>query len=169
MAPAGPVHGLPGCGGPHHEWQPGGCPGISARHVVVIGIDGLSPDGIQKGATPQLHQLMKSGASTLHARAVMPTVSSPNWASMIMGAGPEQHGITTNDWEVDKFEIAPTAVGPGGCSRRSSASYEPADDSEDRLLSRLGGIFTPVRKKRPPILSNIPRGPCKPVCVRSPT
>jgi len=57
---------------------------------------------------------MKTGASTLHARAVMPTVSSPNWASMIMGAGPEQHGVTTNDWEPTKFEIAPTAVGPGG-------------------------------------------------------
>ena len=86
----------------------------SAEHVVVIGVDGLSPDGIQKAPTPHLHQLMKVGASTLHARAVMPTVSSPNWASMIMGAGPEQHGVTTNDWEPNKFEIAPTAVGSGG-------------------------------------------------------
>jgi hypothetical protein len=85
-----------------------------AQHVVVIGVDGLSPDGIRKAKTPRLHQLMKIGASTLHARAVMPTVSSPNWASMIMGAGPEQHGITSNDWEPNKFEIAPTAVGSGG-------------------------------------------------------
>jgi predicted AlkP superfamily pyrophosphatase or phosphodiesterase len=44
----------------------------------------------------------------------MPTVSCPNWASMIMGAGPEQHGVTTNDWERDKFEITPTAVDAGG-------------------------------------------------------
>ena len=87
-------------------------PGV--EHVVIIGVDGMSPDGIRKAATPNLHQLMKSGASTLHARAVMPTVSSPNWASMIMGAGPEQHGITSNDWEPNKFEIAPTAVGSGG-------------------------------------------------------
>jgi arylsulfatase A-like enzyme len=87
-------------------------PGV--EHVVIIGVDGLSPDGIRKAATPNLHQLMKSGASTLHARAVMPTVSSPNWASMIMGAGPEQHGITSNDWELNKFEITPTAVGSGG-------------------------------------------------------
>ena len=85
-----------------------------ARHVVIVGVDGLSPDGIRKADTPTLHRMMKSGASTLHARAVMPTVSSPNWASMIMGAGPEQHGITTNDWEPDKFEIAPTVTGPGG-------------------------------------------------------
>jgi predicted AlkP superfamily pyrophosphatase or phosphodiesterase len=87
-------------------------PGV--EHVVIIGVDGLSPDGIRKAPTPHLHQLMKTGASTLHARAVMPTVSSPNWASMIMGAGPEQHGVTTNDWELEKFEIAPTEVDAGG-------------------------------------------------------
>jgi predicted AlkP superfamily pyrophosphatase or phosphodiesterase len=85
-----------------------------AEHVVVIGVDGLSPNGVRVAPTPHLHQLIKAGASTLHARAVMPTVSSPNWASMIMGAGPEQHGVTTNDWELGKFEIAPTAVGAGG-------------------------------------------------------
>jgi predicted AlkP superfamily pyrophosphatase or phosphodiesterase len=85
-----------------------------AQHVVIVGVDGLSPDGIRKADTPVLHRMMKSGTSTLHARAVMPTVSSPNWASMIMGAGPEQHGITTNDWEPNKFEITPTAKGPGG-------------------------------------------------------
>jgi predicted AlkP superfamily pyrophosphatase or phosphodiesterase len=87
-------------------------PGV--EHVVIIGLDGMSPDGIRKAATPNLHRLMKTGASTLHARGVMPTVSSPNWASMIMGAGPEQHGVTSNDWEPNKFTIPPTAVGPGG-------------------------------------------------------
>jgi predicted AlkP superfamily pyrophosphatase or phosphodiesterase len=57
---------------------------------------------------------MKEGASTLHRRGVFPTSSSPNWASMIMGAGPEQHGVTSNDWETNKFEVSPTTVGPGG-------------------------------------------------------
>jgi predicted AlkP superfamily pyrophosphatase or phosphodiesterase len=84
------------------------------EHVVVIGVDGLSPDGIRRAPTPRLHQLMREGAYTPHARGVMPTVSSPNWASMIMGAGPEQHGVTSNAWEPDRFEIQPTAVGSGG-------------------------------------------------------
>ena len=87
-------------------------PGV--KHVVIIGCDGLSPDGVQKAKTPNMDGLMRRGAYTFHARAVMPTVSSPNWASMIMGAGPEQHGITSNAWRPDKFEIAPTAVGSGG-------------------------------------------------------
>jgi predicted AlkP superfamily pyrophosphatase or phosphodiesterase len=44
---------------------------------------------------------------------VMPTSSSPDWASMIMGAGPEQHGVTSNDWETNKFEISPILTGTG--------------------------------------------------------
>jgi predicted AlkP superfamily pyrophosphatase or phosphodiesterase len=84
------------------------------EHVVLIGVDGLSPAGIRAANTPQFDELVKEGASTFHARAVMPTSSSPNWASMIMGAGPEQHGITSNDWERDRFDIVPTDKGPEG-------------------------------------------------------
>jgi arylsulfatase A-like enzyme len=87
-------------------------PGV--EHVVVIGVDGLNPNGIRVADTPSFDKLIKGGAHTFHARAVMPTSSSPNWASMIMGAGPEQHGVTSNDWQPYKFEFAPVAVGSGG-------------------------------------------------------
>jgi len=87
-------------------------PGV--EHVVIIGCDGMSPDGVRKANTPYMDWMMKNGAYTLHARAVMPTSSSPNWASMIMGAGPEQHGVTSNDWQPDKFDITPTCVGSCG-------------------------------------------------------
>lgn len=91
-------------------------PGATAQvnHMVVIGVDGLSPDGVLRGEAPNLQRLRETGAWTLRARGVMPTSSSPNWASMIMGAGPEQHGVTSNDWQPDKFDIAPTVKGPGG-------------------------------------------------------
>ncbi|MBF4470877.1 alkaline phosphatase family protein [Flavobacterium sp. HJJ] len=79
------------------------------KHVVVIGFDGLSPDGIEHASTPAFHKLMKEGASTMHARSVLPSSSSTNWASMIMGAGPEQHGITSNDWEKSNF-VLPSVV-----------------------------------------------------------
>jgi hypothetical protein len=85
-----------------------------AAHVVVLGFDGMGTDGVQRAATPVMQDLMKRGAYTLHARGVFPTVSSPNWASMIMGAGPEQHGVTSNDWQPDKFQIAPVCTGSGG-------------------------------------------------------
>jgi hypothetical protein len=79
------------------------------QHVVVIGVDGMSPDGIKKAKTPHLDKLIATGAHTFHARAVLPTSSSSNWASMIMGAGPEQHGITSNGWERDDY-ILPAVI-----------------------------------------------------------
>src|SRR5262245_22660919 len=63
-----------------------------AEHFIIIGVDGLSVDGVARNRSPRIHELMAQGAWTLRARGVMPTLSSPNWASMIMGAGPEQHG-----------------------------------------------------------------------------
>ncbi len=85
-----------------------------ANHFVIIGCDGMSPDGVLKANAPVMRRMMAEGSWTLHARGVMPTSSSPNWASMIMGAGPEQHGVTSNDWQTNKFEISPTVVGSGG-------------------------------------------------------
>ncbi len=43
----------------------------------------------------------------------MPTVSSPNWASMIMGAGPEAHGVTSNAWQPDRYDFPPVVCGTG--------------------------------------------------------
>jgi len=83
-------------------------------HVVIIGVDGFSPNGLRRAQTPHLGKLIATGAHTLHGRGVRPTARSPVWASMIMGAGPEQHGVTSNDWQTNKFDIAPVAVGSGG-------------------------------------------------------
>ena len=53
-----------------------------AAHAVLIGIDGLTPAGLRAGDQGTFGRLMKEGAFSLTARAVFPTVSSPNWASM---------------------------------------------------------------------------------------
>lgn len=86
-------------------------PALAADQVILIGIDGLAPFGIQAARTPRLDDLRRRGAYTWHARGVMPTSSSSNWASMIMGAGPEQHGVTSNDWQPGKFEFPPACRG----------------------------------------------------------
>lgn len=85
-----------------------------AQHVIVIGVDGLSPDGVMKADTPTLHDMMKRGAWSMHARGVLPTISGANWASMINGAGPEQHGVTSNDWQVGEFNFPTSVAGSGG-------------------------------------------------------
>lgn len=79
--------------------------------LVIIGLDGCSPDGIRHAEAPNLARLREQGSWSFRARGVMPTVSSPNWASMIMGAGPEQHGITSNEWQPDKFEFPAVDLG----------------------------------------------------------
>lgn len=85
-----------------------------AKHVIVIGVDGLSPDGIMKAKTPTLHDMMKKGSWSMHARGVLPTTSGANWASVIGGAGPEQHGVTSNDWQVGEFNFPTSVTGSGG-------------------------------------------------------
>jgi len=81
------------------------------KHVIIIGVDGMSPDGIRQAETPNMDSFINNGASTFKARAVLPTSSSTNWASMLMGAGPEQHGITSNSWEKDDFVLPPVISG----------------------------------------------------------
>lgn len=81
------------------------------KHVVVIGVDAMSPEGIRHANTPTLDTLSQMGAFTFTARGVLPTSSSANWKSMVSGAGPEQHGVVTNAWERDDFSLPPVATG----------------------------------------------------------
>lgn len=74
------------------------------RHVIIIGVDALSPAGIIKGLTPHLDTLMQNGAYSLKAKAVFPSLSAPNWASMIMGVSPKQHHIRGNDWKLENIK-----------------------------------------------------------------
>lgn len=46
------------------------------RHVTVIGVDGMSPDGLRNALTPNMDSLMKHGSHTLQAPAVLPANSS---------------------------------------------------------------------------------------------
>ena len=98
------------------------------RHVILIGIDGMGAQAFQAARTPNLKRLARQGALSLKARSVMPTVSSPSWGSILTGAGPEQHGITSNSWHVDRFDIAPT------------------DKDEDGFFP---SIFTLIRRQMP--------------------
>src|SRR5215472_12816067 len=83
-------------------------------HFAVIGVDGLSIDGIRNTRSPHLHKFLEIAAWTFEARAVMPTLSSPNWESIITGSGPEQHGITSNGYLKDRIELKPVCVDAQG-------------------------------------------------------
>jgi hypothetical protein len=83
------------------------------EHVVMIGVDGLSVQGIMATPTPTLDSLMRVGSYSLKARGVIPTSSGPNWASILMGAGPEAHGVTINSFDPLEPSLPPVASGNG--------------------------------------------------------
>jgi len=84
------------------------------EHVVVIGIDGLSSEGLQKAETPVMDNLIANGAVKYDVRAVLPTSSTSNWGSMICGAGPEATGMTSNKWEPDGQWMEPIVKNQAG-------------------------------------------------------
>ena len=88
--------------------------GDARSNVIVIGVDGLSIDGVVTANVPALRELMTRGAWSLEARGVMPTLSSPNWMSMITASGPEEHGITSNGYLKHVQEIAPACKDASG-------------------------------------------------------
>jgi predicted AlkP superfamily pyrophosphatase or phosphodiesterase len=86
----------------------------NVKSVIIFGVDGLGANVLRSSAPPSFRLFQQEAAFSLHARGVMPTVTFPNFGSMVSGAGPEQHGITSNDWRPKRFDIAPTCQGRGG-------------------------------------------------------
>lgn len=85
-----------------------------AKHVVLIGIDGVSAEGFQYASTPVMDNLIGQGSVSLKTRGVMPTVSAPNWSTILSGAGPEQHGVTSNEWSLGNQGFEPTVKDADG-------------------------------------------------------
>jgi predicted AlkP superfamily pyrophosphatase or phosphodiesterase len=82
--------------------------------VFVIGIDGMSSEGLNKATTPNMDKLIQNGVLCDPVRTVLPSSSAANWASMLMGAGPEIHGITSNEWRIDKHDLEATVTNDYG-------------------------------------------------------
>lgn len=47
---------------------------------------------------PNFAKFFIDGAATTRARDQMPSVSAPNWCSIITGQGPEESGVSGNSW-----------------------------------------------------------------------
>jgi len=76
-----------------------------ANRVIVIGLDGLSVPGYKLAKHPNLDMLMENGVLSLETRTVMPSVTLPNWTSHLTSSGPEQHGVNSNGWTLNKFKL----------------------------------------------------------------
>lgn len=92
-------------------------PAPLARRVLILSIDGLRPDAISLAPMPNLIALMTSGAYTLSAQTIYPSVTLPAHTSMLSGLCPKKHGVNWNDYlpengyaqVTDIFDIAHAA------------------------------------------------------------
>lgn len=106
----------------------------SPQHVILIGSDGLGAYCFKNAKIPAMKHLMENGAWSLKARSVLPSSSAVNWASMLMGSGPELHGFT--EWGSKVPELPSRVLG------ESSGLY-PSIFSliEKQLPERKTGVF----------------------------
>jgi hypothetical protein len=124
-----------------------------ARHVVILGVDGMKGEVAVNAKTPNMPQMMNDGAYTLHTRAVIPFVSKPNWAAMIMGAPPALTGVTSNEWMPAKFEITPLCKHAAGIFPTIFGLLRDKDPSAAiGVFTDWDGFATLVEPKAPDLI-----------------
>lgn len=108
-------------------------------HVVYIGLDGWGSYSYDKADMPTVKDLAAKGAFTTKKRAVNPSVSAPNWASMFMGAGPELHGYMK--WGSQTPEIPSRVILKNGIFPTIFQVYrDAAPEAEIGVLYEWDGI-----------------------------
>ena len=125
--------------------------------TVVIMVDGLDPEYLDACPAPRLAEIAKEGFR-VNARAMMPTVTNVNNVSLITGAYPESHGITSNYWW-DREQNAELYMESGDYVR-SESMFQRATaigarsllvTSKDKLRSLLSnGTTVNVSAEQPP-------------------
>ena len=83
-----------------------------AEHLIFIGLDGWGSFSIEKADMPNVKAQMSEGCYTLGKRAVLPSSSAVNWATMFMGVSPESHGYT--EWNSSAPEIPSFVIRKNG-------------------------------------------------------
>jgi hypothetical protein len=99
----------------------------SDTRYLIVAFDGLRPDMVDEDLTPNLAALCQTGSHCTDSRAVFPTLTRVNQASLITGCHPARHGMVAN-----KF-MEPAAGG-----YLNTADF----DALSRADEMLGGILT---------------------------
>ena len=68
----------------------------SARLILIVVMDGLRPDSINREDPPALFRLRQEGVSYINSHSVFPTVTRVNSAAISTGTYPEVNGLVSN-------------------------------------------------------------------------
>lgn len=110
--------------------------------VILISIDGLRPDYLERGLTPVLSRLAAEGASG-PMRPSFPTVTFPNHYTLVTGLHPDRHGIVNNtmeDAELGRFTLGTASA---VTDRRWWDEGEPIWVTAERAGLVTGTMFWP--------------------------
>ncbi|MEP6492289.1 MAG: alkaline phosphatase family protein [bacterium] len=80
--------------------------GTDVHRVIVVVLDGLRPDAIERFGLSHMRRLMATGAHSRSATTVTPSVTAAAMTSLMSGVHPARHGIQS-----DKLFIPRTAAG----------------------------------------------------------
>jgi hypothetical protein len=97
-------------------------PPVVDRLILVI-VDGLRED-VSRSSMPNLNSLRAKGCDVSLA-APQPTLSYPNWTTILTGASPDISGVTTN-WHTTK-SLAPTLVDTAKAAGKRVVVVGPPD------------------------------------------
>lgn len=79
--------------------------------VLLISIDGLMPEYIERNVTPNFDRIAQDGVKAESMTVVFPTKTFPTHYSIVTGLYPENHGVIANsfyDYELDaRFSFGP--------------------------------------------------------------
>jgi predicted AlkP superfamily pyrophosphatase or phosphodiesterase len=103
-----------GCAPPPRPAAPARTPpGRVTDHVVIISVDGLRPDAIERFGAVTMQRLMREGSYAPDAQTILPSTTLPSHTSMLTGVDPGVHGITWNSDEIEKlgYVHVPTVFG----------------------------------------------------------
>ena len=114
----------------------------AAERVVLVSIDGLRADVIERYAPPTLTRLAREGAFTRTARTVFPSLTAPAHLSLFASVPPEGHGILGDEIEftAEMAQLEPlfrSASRKGLTSEAFMAREGPLQELETALQCRL--------------------------------
>lgn len=85
----------------------------TAKHVLILGIDGCRPDALHQAKAPALQKLLKTGAYAHKTKILGPrktksnTVSGPGWSSLMTGVWADKHGVNDNSFQGRNYRRYP--------------------------------------------------------------
>src|SRR5690242_3052834 len=69
-----------------------------STRVLIVSFDGLRPDAIEAANMVNVMALMQSGAYSLTAQTIFPSITLPSHSSMLVGACPAKHIVRWNEY-----------------------------------------------------------------------